>query len=214
MKNKTVFILLFAILAYFFPLLGNFHLLFSVQIYIFVSFTIILFGTQPPIGIDETNRTRQSDRHSIIAILIACLLSAAFSVIEWAYFREDQQFRFDVFTTIGLLLLFSGTVFRIWSIRTLGRYFTATVQTQTNQKIITTGAYGIIRHPSYLGGFLAGVGSATLLHAYIGIIVSATVMFAAYWYRIRVEEEALVKEFGEEYRSYQKETKKLFPFLY
>ncbi len=107
-----------------------------------------------------------------------------------------------------------GTVFRVWCIRTLGNYFTATVQTQANQKVITTGAYSIIRHPSYLGAYLAVVGSSVLLYAYWGIVFSIIIMFLAYWYRIKVEEETLVNEFGDEYRSYQKRTNRLFPFVY
>lgn len=143
------------------------------------------------------------------------MLSQIISVVEWAYYRESFHiFKIDSFTSLGLVLLVGGTTFRIWCIRTLGKYFTSTVQTQTNQKVITLGAYSVIRHPSYLGAYLAIVGSAVLLHAYFGIIFSTLIMLAAYWYRIKVEEETLVREFGEEYKLYQARTKKLFPYIW
>jgi len=37
---------------------------------------------------------------------------------------------------------------------------------------------------------------------------------SAIGYRIKVEENALKKEFGEEYLDYAKKTKRLIPFLY
>jgi protein-S-isoprenylcysteine O-methyltransferase Ste14 len=215
MKNKVVAIILFFLFAYLIPLLGNIYLLFSIQVGVLFVFSIVLFLTQPPFSLAETKDTRSKDKLSIVGILGACYISQAFSVIEWAYFRESAQpFSFDFITLLGLFLMIGGTAFRIWCIRTLGRYFTATVQTQSDQKIITTGAYRLVRHPSYSGAFLAMVGSAVFLHAYVGIVVSALAMFAAYFYRIRHEEQTLVASFGEDYKAYQAKTKRIFPFIY
>ncbi len=65
---------------------------------------------------------------------------------------------------IGLGLLWCGIALRFWSFRTLGRYFTFTVQTSTDQPVITDGPYRVIRHPSYAGVLLAvmGLGLSTL----------------------------------------------------
>jgi protein-S-isoprenylcysteine O-methyltransferase Ste14 len=171
--------------------------------------------TQPSLSIADLRKQNQNDRFSAVAILGGFLLTQIFSVIEWAYYRKTyHEFSFDLMTGIGLFLIIGGTLFRVWSIRSLGKYFTAAVQTQENQKIITNGAYKLIRHPSYSGAYIAFIGSSVLLHANIGIIVSAIVMLTAYWYRIKVEEETLVRKFGDEYGNYQKQTKKLLPFVY
>ena len=42
----------------------------------------------------------------------------------------------------GLVLFLCGVSLRIWSFRTLGRYFTYTVQTSSDQPVITTGPTG------------------------------------------------------------------------
>src|ERR1700730_4699344 len=55
---------------------------------------------------------------------------------------------------IGLVLFLGGISLRLWSFRTLGRYFTFTVQTSSDQPVITDGPYRVIRHPSYAGLFL------------------------------------------------------------
>jgi len=41
-----------------------------------------------------------------------------------------------------------------------------------------------------------------------------TVGAACYLFRIRNEERMLVEAFGEEYKKYQKTTKKLIPYIY
>lgn len=215
MKNKIISIVIFCSLAYVLPLAGKIRLLATLQPALLIVFAITLLITQPPLSITESKEKKGSDKFSVYAILLSFLSCQVFSVVEWAYFRQQfHLFTFDVYTICGLLLVITGTIFRIWSIRTLGKYFTATVQKVTGHKIITTGAYRILRHPSYSGAFLAVLGSAVMLHAFYGIVFTLVVIFIAYQYRIRVEEETLVKAFGEEYRDYQARTKKLIPGVY
>ncbi len=214
MKNKIMTIFVFATLSYAVPLSAQINLLFSWQVFVLVAVASILFLTQPEFSIKETKEKISEDKLSIIAILLGSVLCQVVSVIEWAYFYEIHEFTPDAFTFLGMALLIGGTIFRVWCIQTLGKYFTATVQAQVGQRIIKRGAYALIRHPSYLGAYLALLGSAVLLHAFVGSMVTATLMLLVYLYRIKVEEALLVKEFGQEYISYQKETRKIFPFFY
>jgi protein-S-isoprenylcysteine O-methyltransferase Ste14 len=215
MKNKFISFTIFFILAYIAPLAGSVSLLFSVQVVVIACIILMQFLTQPPLSISETNLTKNNDRFSVVFIVIAGYLTQLFSILEWRYFRVPYHvFSFDLFTVVGAAMLLGGTIFRTWSINTLGKYFTATVQTQANQKIITNSVYSLIRHPSYLGGYIIVIGSSILLHAYFGVIFSAIVMGAAYYYRIKAEEETLVREFGEEYVKYQTHTRKFLPLIY
>jgi protein-S-isoprenylcysteine O-methyltransferase Ste14 len=58
----------------------------------------------------------------------------------------------------GLVLLVPGTTLRLWSFRTLGRYFTFTVKVSPDQPVVTAGPYRVLRHPGYAGGLLATAG--------------------------------------------------------
>ena len=49
---------------------------------------------------------------------------------------------------------------------------------------------------------------------YLSLVVIFLPILAAFMYRIRVEEKALIDAFGEEYRGYQAETKRLVPGMY
>ncbi len=59
---------------------------------------------------------------------------------------------------LGLVFVWCGAGLRIWCFRTLGTYFTFTVQTSGDQTIIDTGPYRWLRHPSYTGILLAYTG--------------------------------------------------------
>jgi protein-S-isoprenylcysteine O-methyltransferase Ste14 len=96
----------------------------------------------------------------------------------------------------------------------LGKHFTATVQLQKGHRLITNGPYGIIRHPSYLGALIALIGSAIFLNSLVGTITAVAAMMIAYLVRINAEEKMLVNSFGNRYREYQKNTKKLIPFIW
>ena len=213
MKNKIISIVIFCSLAYALPIMPAINLFMNIRILLLILFASLLLLTQPPLSVLDTKQQLTNDRFSVIAILLGCLVSQMVSVIEWRFLRV-HTFTLDVITVGGMIMMVTGTLFRIWSIRTLGKFFTATVQTQVRQHIITSGVYHSLRHPSYCGAFLALIGSSLLLHAFFGILFTLAVMFSAYRYRINVEEETLTREFGEEYRLYKMKTRKMIPFLY
>src|SRR6202030_2597545 len=94
---------------------------------------------------------------------------------------------------IGLVLFCGGIAFRLWSFHTLGRYFTFTVQTSSDQPVITEGPYRIVRHPGYLGLVLAITGIGFQFGNWASAIALAVVATAGLMYRINVEERALLQ---------------------
>jgi len=214
MKAKIISIIVFVLTAYVLPLSAKMVSLRTIQVFVLVIIAAILLLTQPPMKLSEAKKDRQHDKYSVLFILIGCLVTQVASVTEWAYFNDSVQWRWDFATIAGLSLIIGGTVFRVWSIRTLGRFFTATVKTQDHQRVIRSGAYSIIRHPSYLGAYLAIIGSSVFLHATFSIFLSAVLMFIIYRYRINAEEATLKESFGNEYKEYQMQTSKLIPYLY
>jgi protein-S-isoprenylcysteine O-methyltransferase Ste14 len=115
---------------------------------------------------------------------------------------------------IGLCLMWCGVALRLWSFRTLGRYFTFVVQTSGDQPVITNGPYRAIRHPSYAGLLLAVMGVGLFLGNWLSF-ASLTVAWAAgLVYRIRIEEKALLGNLGADYRAYAATHKRLVPFVW
>jgi protein-S-isoprenylcysteine O-methyltransferase Ste14 len=114
----------------------------------------------------------------------------------------------------GIALMIAGSGLRRYCMRTLGIYFTGDVQIVAGQRIIDTGPYRWVRHPSYTGALLllAGIGLALLNGLSVAILV--VIPGIAYGYRMIIEERALTKQFGEEYTRYARGTKRLIPFIF
>jgi protein-S-isoprenylcysteine O-methyltransferase Ste14 len=121
----------------------------------------------------------------------------------------------DVAAWAGLCALWCGIGLRVWCFRTLGRYFTFTVQTSTDQPIITSGPYRVLRHPSYAGLLLALIGVAALTTPnWLSLLVLIPVLLVSLVYRIQVEERALVHDLGDAYGSYAATHKRLVPGIW
>ncbi len=115
---------------------------------------------------------------------------------------------------IGLILFWCGISLRLWSFRTLGRYFTYTVQTSADQPVITDGPYRVIRHPSYAGLLLLMMGVGLLIGNWWSFLCLTVVIAGGLVFRIRVEERALMQNLGHDYRSYAATHKRLLPFVW
>jgi protein-S-isoprenylcysteine O-methyltransferase Ste14 len=115
---------------------------------------------------------------------------------------------------IGEVIFVSGIALRFWAVRTLGEYFTTTVQTAVDQPVITTGPYRILRHPSYTGILLYAIGSGFVVGNWIGLVAMTLLTLVPLVYRIRVEEDALTSALGEDYCAYASRHKRLIPGIW
>jgi protein-S-isoprenylcysteine O-methyltransferase Ste14 len=114
----------------------------------------------------------------------------------------------------GAAVALFGIVLRGWSVRTLGQYFTYVVKVSPDQKVVQTGPYRLIRHPSYTGGLLTGIGVGLSMRYGLGPLIVGGAILASYLIRIGVEERALAEGIGEPYRAYMRRTKRLIPFIW
>ena len=79
-------------------------------------------------------------------------------------------------------------------------YAAATVQVESGQTVVSTGLYGLVRHPMYTGNVIMMVGIPLALGAYSGLVfvVPGLIVLAS---RIRDEEKLLQKDL-DGYREY------------
>jgi protein-S-isoprenylcysteine O-methyltransferase len=115
---------------------------------------------------------------------------------------------------VGAVVTLSGVAFRLWSVITLGQYFTYVVRVSSDQKVVETGPYRLLRHPSYTGGLLAAIGIGLSLRYGLAPAITGLSSLLAYLIRIQVEERALAEGIGEPYRAYMTRTKRLIPFVW
>lgn len=87
------------------------------------------------------------------------------------------------------------------------------IQKERGQKVVSTGVYGVVRHPMYLGGMLIFAGAPLLLGSIYGLAagVMLTVIIA---FRSIGEEKMLIQEL-DGYDEYVKKVKwRLIPFVF
>ncbi|MGZ5504624.1 MAG: methyltransferase family protein, partial [Chthoniobacterales bacterium] len=92
--------------------------------------------------------------------------------------------------------------------------FTVNVAIAQDHKVIETGPYRYIRHPSYTGVLVAFVGYGLSLGNWAALLALLLPIFVAFLYRMHVEEQTLIDALGERYAAYCRRTKRLVPFVY
>ncbi len=120
----------------------------------------------------------------------------------------------DLLAGVGITLMLAGILIRWAAIYTLGRYFTRRVTILEGHRIIRSGLYKHLRHPSYLGYLLGNLGLGVAFANWLSVATIFVPILGASLYRIRVEEQVLLESFGGEYVEYARCTKRLIPKVY
>jgi len=161
-----------------------------------------------------TARATSSDHGSLrllwIVIVLSVALGAAFSEYDPMRIHASRH----MVETIGLVLLLAGLMLRWTSVIVLGRYFTVTVTVVEDQRVVETGPYRFVRHPSYSGLLLAFLGLGLYFNNWLSVLVIVLPVTLALLYRIRIEEAALAAVIGAEYAAYCARTKRLVPGIF
>jgi protein-S-isoprenylcysteine O-methyltransferase Ste14 len=119
----------------------------------------------------------------------------------------------DTIRWLGVVLFAVGGALRLWPVFVLGRRFSGLVAIQPEHTLVTSGVYGVIRHPSYLGLLVNSLGWALAFRSGVGVLLTALII-PPLLARIRAEDALLRTQFGDEYDAYRARTSRLIPGLY
>jgi len=109
---------------------------------------------------------------------------------------------------LGLVLTSVGYFVFIWSVFVRGKYAVSWAMPE-NQRLVTSGPYRYVRHPSYLGYFLMFFGFFFL---WPNLFTLFPLVAIPGYFRVTFEEERLlVRRFGDEYVEYQRKTGRFIP---
>lgn len=114
----------------------------------------------------------------------------------------------------GSILIIAGLCIRLWAVAVLGRHFSLVVSVDTKQKIIQSGPYRMIRHPSYTGTLVTFIGIGLAFNTWVGSLIMFVFFIIVFGYRISIEEKALIEMSPDEYSSYIQKTSRLIPFVW
>jgi protein-S-isoprenylcysteine O-methyltransferase Ste14 len=156
-------------------------------------------------------REDRGNRWVLIAFLLLGLLDAYLP----AYTDRKELWTIDGDTTrwLGVVLFVAGRALRLWPVFVLGNRFSGLVAIQPGHTLVTSGIYGVIRHPSYLGLLTNLLGWGLAFRSGVGVLLTALMMLPLL-VRINSEEKLLRAQFGDEYGAYCARTSRLVPGLY
>jgi protein-S-isoprenylcysteine O-methyltransferase Ste14 len=113
----------------------------------------------------------------------------------------------------GVALFAAGGALRLWAVFVLCVRFSGLVAIQAGHRLVTSGVYGVIRHPSYLGLLISTLGWGLAFRSGVGVLLTALIV-PPLLARIRAEESLLRTQFGDAYDAYCARTARLVPGFY
>ncbi|KAL2188888.1 ICMT-domain-containing protein [Thermothelomyces heterothallicus CBS 203.75] len=115
----------------------------------------------------------------------------------------------------GLALVVLGQAVRSVAMIHAGQSFNHVVQyrRRSGHVLVTTGVYGLLRHPSYFGFFWWALGTQIVMGNLLSLVGYTVVLWKFFSSRIRIEEDYLVAFFGQEYVEYRKRVPTWIPFV-
>jgi protein-S-isoprenylcysteine O-methyltransferase Ste14 len=152
---------------------------------------------------DETDRITMISR---IGWLISIFISSK------DYHSGNNAFLYVQAT--GFILFAAGIYIRHVSMKELKGFFSYSLKTDEKHKLVSSGIYKHLRHPSYSGMIMLSLAMPLIFTSLTGLIFISLSTIPNILLRIKSEEKILTDGLGEEYINYIKTTKKLIPYIY
>jgi protein-S-isoprenylcysteine O-methyltransferase Ste14 len=166
-----------------------------------------LLGFGITVGEKETRRQRHLVWIGLVAGFLYVATAALCERLNVAALREPY------WRDIGLSIFAAGCLVRLWAIAALGRFHSGLVTIQKDHKLIETGPYKRLRHPSYFGIWLIAGGLPLVFGTWFPLLALPGIFVTLKW-RIDDEEALLTEHFGEDFENYKKNRRRMIPFLY
>ena len=176
-------------------------------------FVILYFVKQDPKFLERRTRAKEKEKQQkLIVILTTPIFLAGFIIpgldhrFDWSNIPTFLVIAADIVVLLGYLIIF--LVFKQNS------YASRIVEVNENQKVITTGLYGVVRHPMYLGILIMYLPTPIALGSYWGLIPFIAFLPVALVFRILNEEKVLSNNL-QAYKEYCQKTRyRLIPFIW
>jgi protein-S-isoprenylcysteine O-methyltransferase Ste14 len=112
----------------------------------------------------------------------------------------------------GFPLVILGEFIRLWGVAIAGSE-TRTTGPVGGTFLITGGPFSYVRNPLYLGNMLMYLGAAVMSNALFPWLAFGTLLYFLFQYSLIVslEEEYLIRAFGEQYTRYRREVARFLP---
>lgn len=179
---------------------------------------IYLYGNDPALLAERyrqpgTANQRGWDRYVVYGLVLGFILWIVIMPLDAKRYGWSANFPLWLKIIGGIGLLLSSFLFyRSYADNTFASPLVR-IQAERKQQVVSTGVYGFVRHPMYLGGILLFIGTPMLLGSIYGVVIGVLISLLLVT-RIVGEERMLVKEL-DGYADYRKKVKyRLIPLIW
>ncbi|MEM6893484.1 MAG: protein-S-isoprenylcysteine O-methyltransferase [Bacteroidota bacterium] len=185
----------------------------------FMVFWISMFIIRYPHAQKNKSNTIQKDRKTNEEKILLAITSLGMLLLPVLYvvtpFLDFVNYHLpNALGILGMVLLSPASILFYRSHRDLGRNWSASLEIREEHSLVVSGIYKHIRHPMYTAIWIWVICQALLLQNYIAGLSGIISFGLLYFLRVGKEERMMKLQFGEQYVSYMKSTKRLIPNLF
>lgn len=179
-----------------------------------LAITLYLIKYNPALLVRRTEIGPGSEKGAKQKLIVYAMISSYFAgaVVPgldhrfgWSEVPLEGVIAGDVVMVLGFLMVF--WVFKVNS------YTSGNINVGAEQKVISTGPYGLVRHPMYVGLILLYAGASPALGSWWGILGALPMVFTLAW-RL-VDEESVLATQLPGYGDYRNQVRyRLVPFVW
>lgn len=176
---------------------------------LFITLYILWIAIEARISVKDTDTHGKNISDSATCQIYG--LGQALTFLSALYFPSLRQTP-SVAHFLGMSLFLLGVCYRLWAIRTLGKFYSHRVEIVSGHQIVSSGPYRFTRHPAYAGMIVANAGICMYFFNGVTLCMFAFLLTPAIVLRIMIEERTLYGIEG--YAEFAAGRKRLFPAIW
>lgn len=161
----------------------------------------------------KSNRQVTSQERALLGLLFLGMFFVPlfYSATNWL---DIADYTLPAWTGwLGVILL-AGALVIFWRAHAdLGLNWSPSLEIREKHELITRGIYSAIRHPMYASQWLWVIAQPLLLQNWVAGWLNLLVFIPFYILRVKAEEQLMLEQFGEQYRSYMQKAGAVLPKL-
>ncbi|MGI6469508.1 MAG: isoprenylcysteine carboxylmethyltransferase family protein [Syntrophomonadaceae bacterium] len=178
--------------------------------FIFTIITETLLYKDPDVFVTEDD-----DRWTYALLQLSSITGLFYAAIDFLSTHWTRLYSLEPgIIYLGFVLFAISGIYRGWGLLAIGKYFNPRISIYEDHQLVTSGPYRKIRHPLYLGVLISLIATDMVFSSWGALLITVFFTLPILIYRIKLEEEFLLKHFGDDYKEYMQHSKKLIPGLW
>jgi len=191
---------------------------FDIQVitYFFLAYFLWITVAEERIYQDpDENILEDDDRHSNLYVNLAFLAVLFYAAIDFVALHYTRLKLLEPGVVYAGFAMFTfSCLMRWWGFKSIGKWYNRRLVIYKHHRLITEGVYQKIRHPLYLGNLMLMITVPLVFNSWGALVLMLFTYIPVLIWRIKLEEEQMLKHFGTTYSEYMQRTKKLIPGLW